>query len=149
MDKVQIRVKKPNQKEDAWTFVETLIVIGIIMILTAAVGFAAFRYIDQAKVAATKSQIETFSMAINSYFFDCGSFPTNEQGLEALWKKPSPAPEGWKGPYLQKAVPKDAWGNAYEYKVPGPNGLPFSVLSFGSDGREGGDGYAYDLSSWE
>ena len=141
--------KKPTGPEDAWTFIETLIVITIILILTAAVGFAAFRYVDQAKVATAKSQIETFSMALNSYFFDCGSYPTKEQGLEALWIKPAGASDGWKGPYLQKPVPKDPWGNAYEYSVPGPNGLPFGVKSLGSDGAEGGDGYAKDQSSWE
>jgi general secretion pathway protein G len=141
--------RKSDGREDAWTFIETLIVIGIIMILTASVGFAAFRYIDQAKVATTKSQIETFSMALNSYFFDTGAFPTQDEGLSALWTKPSSGGERWKGPYLQKAVPKDPWGNAYEYTVPGINGLPFGVRSFGSDGKEGGEGNAADISSWE
>jgi general secretion pathway protein G len=139
----------PGGREDAWTFIETLIVIGIILILTAAVGFSAFRYIDQAKIATTKSQIETLSMALNSYFFDCGAYPSKDQGLDALWTKPATGAENWKGPYLQKPVPKDAWGTAYEYSVPGPNGLPFGLRSFGSDGKEGGDGSAKDITSWE
>lgn len=145
----QSEERSPSGREDAWTFIETLIVIGIILILTAAVGFSAFRYIDQAKIAATKSQIDTLSMALNSYFFDCGAYPTKEQGLDALWTKPASAAEGWNGPYLQKPVPKDAWGVPYDYSIPGPNGLPFGVRSFGSDGKEGGDGSAKDLSSWE
>jgi general secretion pathway protein G len=140
---------KPTGREDAWTFIETLIVIGIILILTATVGFSAFKYIDQAKVATAKSQIDTFSLALNSYFFDCGSYPAKEQGLEALWTKPASGAENWNGPYLQKPVPRDAWGNAFEYSVPGPNGLPFGIRSLGSDGKEGGEGYAKDISSWE
>jgi len=145
----QIDKRLPSGREDAWTFIETLIVIGIILILTSAVGFSAFRYIDQAKVAATRSQIETLSMALNGYFFDCGAYPTKEQGLEALWTKPASVAEGWQGPYLQKPVPKDAWGNPYEYSVPGPSGLPFGLRSLGSDGKEGGEGNAKDLASWE
>jgi general secretion pathway protein G len=138
----------PDGREDGWTFIETLIVIGIILILTAAVGFSAFKYIDQAKAATAKSQIDTFSIALNSYFFDCGAYPTREEGLDVLWNKPSGG-ERWNGPYLQKAVPKDPWGNAYEYQVPGPNGLPFAIRSFGSDGAEGGAGNAADISSWQ
>ncbi|HUX39786.1 MAG TPA: type II secretion system major pseudopilin GspG [Rectinemataceae bacterium] len=143
------RSLKPTGREDAWTFIETLIVITIILILTSAVGFAAFRYIDQARVAATKSQIETLSTALNSYFFDCGIYPTQDQGLSGLWIKPAGAPDTWKGPYLQKPVPNDSWGRPFEYTVPGPNGLPFGIRSLGSDGAEGGDGSAKDLSSWE
>lgn len=143
------RGKRPNGREDAWTFIETLIVIGIILILTAAVGFSAFRYIDQAKVATARSQIDTLSLALNSYFFDCGSYPTKEEGLGVLWQKPSSATERWNGPYLQKAVPKDPWGNTYEYQVPGPNGLPFGIRSLGADGKEGGEGNASDISSWQ
>lgn len=139
----------PTGREDAWTFIETLIVIVIILILTATVGFSAFKYIDQAKVATTKSQVDTLSLALNSYFFDCGAYPTKEEGLEALWTKPASAAATWKGPYIQKPVPKDAWGNPYEYTIPGMNGLPFGIRSLGSDGKEGGESYAKDIASWE
>jgi general secretion pathway protein G len=145
---MQKQTRGPQGGEAAWTFIETIIVIGIILILTATVGFSAFRYIDQAKVATTKSQIDTLSTALNSYFFDCGAYPTQEEGLNGLWAKPAGV-DKWNGPYLQKAVPKDAWGNAYEYVVPGPNGLPFGIRSLGSDGKDGGEGYAKDISSWE
>jgi len=140
-----------NNEEDGWTFVETLIVIAIILILTGTVGFIAFRYIDNAKVVAARSQIETFSVALNSYLFDNGSYPTQEQGLQALWQKPStaPIPTDWKGPYLEKDVPNDPWGHPYQYLVPGPSGLPFGLRSFGSDGVEGGDGNAKDITSWD
>jgi len=129
-----------------WTFVETLIVIGIILVLTSAVGFMAFKYLDQAKQATAKSQIETLATALNSYYFDVKKLPSTEEGLEALWTKPSSA-EGWNGPYIAKAVPKDPWGRPYLYQVPGPQGLPFVIRCLGADGVEGGEGPNADSSS--
>lgn len=129
-----------------WTFVETLIVIGIVLILTASVGFMAFKYLDQAKQATARSQIETLALGMNAYYFDCKGFPTTEEGLNALWEKPGTA-TGWNGPYIAKAVPLDPWGHNYQYKNPGPSGLPFEILSWGADGAEGGEGQNGDLSS--
>ncbi len=137
--------------EEGWTFVETLIVIAIVLILTSSVGFMAFKYIDKAKVVTSRTQIENLSLALNSYFFDNRQFPTQDQGLEALWKKTniSPVPEDWNGPYLEKEVPDDPWGNKFEYTVPGPNGLPFGIRSFGADGLEGGENLEKDITSWD
>ncbi len=137
--------------EEGWTFVETLIVIAIVLILTSSVGFMAFKYIDKAKVVTARTQIENLSLALNSYFFDNKQFPSQDQGLDALWKKTniSPVPEDWNGPYLEKEVPADPWGNEFEYTVPGPNGLPFGIRSFGADGLEGGEDLNKDITSWD
>ena len=86
----------PLRRLRGWTFVETLIVIGIILILTSAVGFMAFKYIDQAKQATAKSQIETFALALNSYYIDCKQYPDPQQGLNVLWEKPAGV-DGWNG----------------------------------------------------
>ena len=125
--------------------------IAIILILTSAVGFMAFRYVDRARQVTARSQIETFSLALQSYAIDCRQYPSQEQGLGSLWQKPvlEPLPGGWNGPYVEKNIPADPWGNAYEYLVPGPNGLPFGIRSFGADGREGGEGNDRDVSSWQ
>ena len=136
----------PLRRLGGWTFVETLIVIGIILILTSAVGFMAFKYIDQAKQATAKSQIETFALALSSYYIDCKNYPDPQQGLSALWEKPAGV-DGWNGPYIAKAVPKDPWGHDYQLKMPGPNGLPFEIVSLGAAGVEGGSGADADLSS--
>lgn len=140
-----------EEKEAGFTFIETLITIGIILVLTSSVGFMAIRYLDKAKSVTAKSQIETFSLALDAYFLDCGSYPTNDQGLSALWSKPStsPIPETWNGPYIGKAVPKDPWGNDYTYSVPGDNGLPFGICSYGRDGTDGGTGNDADITSWQ
>jgi general secretion pathway protein G len=137
--------------DGGWTFIETLIVIAIIMILTSSVGFMAYRHVEMAKTVATRNQIETYALALDSFFIDCARYPTQEQGLQALWEKPTvePFPEGWSGPYVTKAVQKDPWGNAYEYMTPGKNGLPFGIRSLGADGKEGGDGKDRDVSSGE
>lgn len=136
----------PANRLGAFTFIETIIVIGIILILTSAVGFMAFRYIDQAKVATAKSQIETLSLAVSSYYMDCKTYPDAQGGLNALWTKPSGV-DGWNGPYIAKAMPKDPWGHDYLLKEPGPNNLPFEILSLGADGAEGGAGNDADISS--
>jgi len=137
--------------EEGWTFVETLIVIAIVLVLTSSVGFMAFRYVDRARVASVQSQIENYSLALNTYYIDTNHYPTEEQGLEALWERPvlEPVPDEWHGPYVDKPIAPDPWGNDYEYVRPGPNGLPFGIRSLGADGREGGEGVDADILSWE
>lgn len=138
------------KSNEGWTFMETLIVIAIVLILTSIVGFTGIQYLDRARTAAARSQIDSFSLALESYYIDCGRYPTEEQGLQALWQKPAiePVSPNWSGPYMYKKNPNDPWSNPYEYKVPGPEGLPFSVRSFGADSREGGDGKNADINSW-
>ncbi|MDR1239715.1 MAG: type II secretion system major pseudopilin GspG [Treponema sp.] len=136
--------------DEGWTFMETLVVIAIVLILTSTVGFMAIQYLDRARVAAARSQIDSFSLALESYYIDCGRYPTGEQNLEALWKKPTiePVSENWAGPYIYKKNPNDPWGNPYAYMIPGAEGLPFSIRSLGADGREGGEGKDADITSW-
>jgi len=128
----------PLRRLGGWTFIETIIVIGIIIILTSAVGFMAIKYIDQAKVATARSQIETLALALSSYYIDCKQYPDPQTGLNALWEKPAGA-DGWNGPYIVKAVPKDPWNHDYVLKIPGPNGLPFEIVSLGPQGVEGAE----------
>lgn len=145
-------MKKRNRKyTEAWSFIETLIVMAIILILTAAVGLSSVKQIDKAKVVSARSQLETFSLALDSYYMDNGEYPSEEQGLAALWQKPttSPEPKYWNGPYISKNVPKDPWGNEYKYMVPGENGLPFGIISYGKNGTEGGEGNDADIKTWE
>lgn len=142
-------MKKKN--EEGFTFIETIIVIAITLIFSAGIGFSAAKYIDQAKVASCKNQISTFKLSLQSYYIDCGIYPTQAQGLIALWEKPlfSPVPELWNGPYLDREIPKDPWGNSYIYKSPGEKGLPFIIYSYGADGKETGDGFNADIISWK
>lgn len=152
MKKIDLQKLMELLKDDGgWTFMETLIVLAIILILTATVGFAAIGNLEKARVAAAKTQIESFSTALEAYYIDCGNYPSGEEGLLALRKKPesSAAADLWGGPYLYKNPPKDPWGNDYEYLSPAPDGSPYGVRSFGADGKEGGEGKNSDIQSWE
>ena len=139
------------KKDKGFSFIETIIAISIILILSAAVGFSAIKYIERARITACRNQIETFRLALQSYMLDCGVYPSEAQGLTALWEKPilSPVPSQWDGPYIDRQVPKDPWGNDYLYKNPGDKNLPFTILSYAAHGKPGGDGQNAAIYSWE
>jgi general secretion pathway protein G len=141
----------PEDTQGGWTFIETLIVIGIILVLTSSVGFMAVKYLDRAKVVTARSQIETLSLSVDAYFFDCGQYPQGIQGLSALWEKPESGtvPVSWNGPYINKPLPRDPWGNEYQYIIPGYAGMPYGIRSLGGDGSEGGTGNDADICTWE
>lgn len=139
------------KNDEGWTFMETLIVLAITLVLTATVGFVATGSLEKARTAAARTQIESLATALEAYYMDCGNYPAAEQGLSALRKKPetSPSSDNWAGPYLHKDTPKDPWGYDYEYTSPAPDGSPYGIRSFGADGAEGGEGKNADIKSWE
>jgi len=129
-----------------FTLLELLVVIVIIGMLA---GLVAPRYFDQVSKSNTKiakAQIDSLEKALDQYRLDVGSYPSTEQGLEALNARPQNL-EKWAGPYLKKAVPLDPWGAAYVYKSPGDHG-EYDLLSLGKDGQPGGTGEAADVTSW-
>ncbi len=148
-------IKEADEEKAGWneafSYIETLVCIAVILILTVVIGVSAIKMIDRAKETKCYKDIESFKMALEEYYTDCGVFPSNEQGLWALWEKPVlyPVPGGWDGPYLDSEVPKDPWGYEYHYKVPGTNNLPYEIFSYGSDGEKGGDGIKGDIYSWK
>ena len=98
--------------EDGWTLVEILVGIAIVLILMTSVGVVIVGNIDRARQTAARDHIKSFALALDAYLIDCGRYPTEEQGLEALVEKPllNPVPNGWNGPYLQSLkVPLDPW----------------------------------------
>ena len=123
--------KKKTIVAGGFTLIETIIVLGIIMVLTGVVGYSSASLIERAKKTAAKGQIAIFTSALNMYQLDTGVLPSNEQGLAALWEKPTltPQPHGWEGPYTQDPIPKDPWGDDYIYYSPGRNGLAFTIIS--------------------
>jgi general secretion pathway protein G len=129
-----------------FTLLELLVVIVIIGLLA---GLVAPRYFDQVSKSNTKiakAQIDSLEKALDEYRLDVGSYPTTEQGLEALNTHPQSV-EKWAGPYLKKAVPLDPWGAGYVYKSPGDHG-DYDLVSYGKDGQPGGAGEAADVTSW-
>jgi len=144
-------MKRKTRKDDGFSFAETIAVLAIMLILTAGVGFSAAGYVQKARKLSAESQIEIYRLALQSYYLDCGMYPSDEQGLEALWEKPVlyPVPAGWNGPYVDKQIQKDPWGNKFSYSTRKNRKLPFTVVSYGSDGLEGGSGDAEDIVSWK
>ena len=143
--------KTRSVRDEGFTFIETLIVLAITVILSAGIGIPALQHIERAKRAAARGQIETLRIALQSYYFDCGVYPGDAQGLEALYIKPviSPVPDAWQGPYLDRMLRADPWGAQYVYRSPGPDGLPYSIVSYGADTKEGGTENERDIVSWE
>jgi len=143
-------ISKAFQKVRAasgFTMIELLVVLVIIGLLAALVGPQLYKRINPAKQSVAKTQMENFESALDAYFIDTGSYPTEEQGLEALRTDPAGV-KHWLGPYLKKEIPKDPWGNPYIYHEPAQNG-PYEIISYGKDGAQGGDGDNKDIISWE
>ena len=130
------------------TLIEMLVVVTIIGLFVALVGPKLWSNVDKAKITAAHAQIESFMGALGTYKLDNGSFPTTEQGLQALRVKPGDV-DNWNGPYMPKDVPKDPWQHEYIYKFPGDHGDEPDIISYGADGQPGGDGINADVVSWK
>jgi general secretion pathway protein G len=129
-----------------FTLLELLVVMVIIGLLAAYVGPKYFSQIGKSEVKTTRAQIVGFDNALQQYRLDVGSFPSTEQGLQALQTRPDGVAK-WDGPYLAKSVPMDPWGRPYVYVSPGEHG-EFDISSTGRDGRPGGDGLDADITNW-
>jgi general secretion pathway protein G len=141
------RVQDCRHSEQGFTLVEILVVITIIALIMGLVGPRVLNFLSESKAKTAKIQIESFSSALDLYFLDNGQYPTGATGLNALVQRPGGAPT-WNGPYLKgNAVPKDPWGHDYLYQSPGQHG-PYDIVSYGSDGQQGGAGAAADITSW-
>ena len=130
-----------------FTLLEMLVVMVIIGLLAGLIGPRMFGKVDTSKVQTAQTQIKMLRSAVGILHLDVGMIPPPEQGLKWLTEPPADEPmrSQWKGPYLDGKLPLDPWGNPFVYKVPGANGQPFSVISYGLDGKEGGEGLAADL----
>jgi general secretion pathway protein G len=134
-----------------FTLIEMLVVVVIIGVLASIVGPRFFGKADEAKIAAAKSQLEVFSLALDSYQLDTGDYPSQEQGLKALVEKPNTGtiPKNWNGPYLRKReIPLDPWGRAYGYVKPGKRNPDYDLYCLGKDGKDGGNGDNADIHNW-
>jgi general secretion pathway protein G len=136
-----------RRSERGITLIELLVVMVIIAMFATLVGARLFKQVDRARQVQAKTQIQEFESVLDMYRLDVGRYPSNEEGLQALRTKPSGV-ENWDGPYLKKDVPLDPWGHAYFYRFPGQHG-DLDLMSYGSDGQEGGEGDATDIVSWK
>jgi general secretion pathway protein G len=141
------RCRARRTAEAGFTLIEMLVVITIIGLIMALVAPRVLNYLGEAKVKAARIQIESLGSALDLYYLDAGRYPTSSEGLAALVARPGNSAT-WNGPYLKGAiVPTDPWGNPYIYRAPGEHG-PYDIVSYGSDGQQGGTGTASDITSW-
>jgi general secretion pathway protein G len=144
-------MKKVRQKKNTqagFTLIELMVVIVILGLLAGVIIPRFMGETDKAKVATTKMQIASLESALKMYKLDNGSYPSTEQGLQALVEAPTAGnlPTNWrKGGYLEKGkVPKDPWKNDYIYICPGSHG-DFDLSSLGADGER----FDKDINNWE
>ncbi|MEM9233520.1 MAG: type II secretion system major pseudopilin GspG [Pseudomonadota bacterium] len=132
------------------TLIELLVVIVILGVLSTIVAVNVLPAGDSAREQAARTQIDMFENALRQYKLDMTTYPTVDQGLEALVQQPQNTRNAARyrvGGYLDAPrLPDDPWGNPYQYSFPGEEGAEFDVYSFGPDGRPGGDD---DIGSWQ
>jgi general secretion pathway protein G len=143
--------RRTTSRRSAFTLIEILVVIVVIAILATLVAPNIFQHVGAAKSATAKSQIEMLGTALDAYRLDNGAYPNTQQGLTALWEKPTnDPPPAWRAPYLRKPVPLDPWGRPYVYIFPGQqNRQGYDLASYGADGKPGGTGDDADILGWK
>ena len=131
-----------------FTLLEIIVVVAIIAILAAYIAPKVAGRVDDARISKAKSDIRVLESSLELYKLDNFTYPSSEQGLDALVNRPSGEnTKNWReGGYIKK-LNKDPWGNDYRYQYPGSNG-EFDVYSLGSDAAVGGSGEAADIGNW-
>ena len=137
------------RRQSGFTLIEIMVVVIIIGILAAIVAPNVIGRVDDAQITKAKAEIANIENALKFYRLDNFTYPTSEQGIEALVTKPAdPNIKNWKpGGYLPK-LPNDPWGNPYLYLNPGNQG-EIDVYTLGRDNRPGGEGVDADIGNWD
>ena len=141
-------VEKKRKRLGGFSFIEVMVVIIILGLLSSIVGVYLFDSAEQAKADATKTQIKGLETALDLYRLHNSRYPSSEQGLKALLEKPEVGiiPKNWNGPYLRgNNLPEDGWGSPYRYLS--VNGKNYEIISLGADGTDGGTDLDADINS--
>lgn len=154
MRKAADRTKTATRKRRARrgiTLIEVLVVLAIIGLVATIVAVNVLPERDRAAVRKAKIDIGVIESALDSYRLDMLSYPTTEQGLQALVAAPSGLPNADQyrpGGYVKKGAAVDPWGRPYLYRFPGERGGAYDLYSLGADGAEGGEGQNADIGNW-
>lgn len=143
------KLSRSNQK--GFTLIELMVVIAILALLGGVVAPRVFDRLRKAKPEKAKIDIKQIGLALDMYAADNGQYPTTEQGLEALVRKPTspPEPMNWTRPYVDPTDFMDPWNTKYVYESPSTHeGWDYDLSSLGADGQEGGEGEAADVTNW-
>ncbi|MGH8230317.1 MAG: type II secretion system major pseudopilin GspG [Steroidobacteraceae bacterium] len=135
-------------RQRGFTLIEIMVVVIIIGLLAAVVVPQFLGRVDDARIAKAKQDIQALETGLTMYKLDNFSYPTSEEGIKALVEKPNdPNVRNWRAGGYLKRLPKDPWGNDYQYQSPGTHG-EIDVFSFGADGQAGGEGVNADIGNW-
>ncbi|MGE8152206.1 type II secretion system major pseudopilin GspG [Pseudomonas vancouverensis] len=144
--------KNTFHRQRGFTLIEIMVVVVIIGVLGAIVVPQFMSRPDQAKVTAAKIDIQAISTALEMYRLDNAQYPSTQQGLDALVKRPAgvPVARHWNPQGYLKSLPVDPWGTPYQYLNPGVKSVDggYDLYSLGSDGVPGGEGHAAELGNW-
>lgn len=134
-------------QSEGFTLVEVLVVLGILTFLALIVAPQVIQYLGKAKTDTARIEIESISSALDLYRLDVGSYPSEQEGLDALVHAPAGA-EHWNGPYLRKPEAiNDPWNRPYIYRMPGEHG-DFDLYTLGADNAVGGEKDDQDVGNW-
>jgi general secretion pathway protein G len=129
------------------TLIEILVVLVLLGIVMAIVAGNFIGQGEEAKRKAAALEISQIGSTLDLYKLEVGKYPTSQEGLQALITAPTGV-NNWNGPYWKKpTLPKDPWGNDYKYTSPGAK-MPYEIISYGADGKEGGDAANKDITSY-
>jgi general secretion pathway protein G len=138
-------MRKP---QSGFTLIEIMVVVVILAVLGALVVPKIIENVDKARVTRAQSDIRGIETALDLYRLDNFKYPTTEQGLQALVTQPNdPTITNWRAGGYLPTLPKDPWGNIYQYQSPGADGRDYDIISYGRDGKPGGEGYDADIST--
>ena len=130
-----------------FTLIELLVVLVILGLLAAFAAPQVLKYLGTAKTDAARAQVQNIASILDLYRLNVGSYPSEENGLDALLEPPPDAPR-WNGPYVKRRdALVDPWGQMYVYRYPGEFG-DYDLYSLGADQAEGGEGEDQDITSW-
>ena len=138
---------KTRKTKRGFTLIEILVVLVIIGMLAGLVGPKLFTKVDDSKVKTAQTQVKMLKGTLETLRLDIGRFPTEAEGLAMLNAPPvdEKLKSRWRGPYLDEELPRDPWGNPYQYSLPGAGGQPFALFSLGADGKRGGENFDADV----
>jgi general secretion pathway protein G len=137
-----------RNRQGGFTLIEIMVVVVILSVLGALVVPKIIDKVDFAKVKRAQSDIRAIQTALDLYRLDNFKYPTTEQGLQALVKQPAdPTLTNYNANGYLPSLPRDPWGNVYLYASPGADGREYDIITYGRDGKPGGDGYDADIST--
>lgn len=148
---IRLNGLKASARQAGFTLVEIMVVVIIIGLLAGIVVPNVMDNLDKANIQKARADFSALQTALKLYRIDNFTYPTTEQGLEALATKPSiaPVPRNYKESGYIDSLNKDPWGNDYQYMSPADDGKEYDIYSLGADGVSGGEGQNADISVWD